>query len=142
MTNHRKLSITNENINTFCCLLSFLLFIQLVPSVVEWKLFYIYKSTFEIHTRTRARTHTHLLLYKNTSKIYLLTTWCIQYLFSVNIIVLMCSVYLYLDLYNVFNIVYFVFIFMYWFLLFFCIFYMHFLFQMTLYTHTHTHTSV
>ena len=43
--------------------------------------------------------------------------------FSVNIIVLMCSVHLYLDMYNVFNIVYFVIIFLYWFLLFFCIFY-------------------
>ena len=60
-------SFTTENINIFCCLLSFLLFIQLVPTVVEWKLFYIYKSTFEIHThtythmhtRTHAHTHTH-----------------------------------------------------------------------------------
>ena len=33
--------------------------------------------------------------------------------FSVNIMVLMCSIHLYLDLYNVFNIVYFVIIFLY-----------------------------
>ena len=82
-------------------------------------------SQGKMHARTHARTHTHThtLLYKNTSKIYLLTTCCIQYLFYVNIIVLKCSVHLYLDLYNVFNIVYFVIIFLYWSLLFFRIFY-------------------